>query len=149
MNRSLYQRYGVALILGRFADRNAMWIEMPLLFRIFRCPIFLFKAGQKCSLNIQFDYLYFALKVWKSFRVFSSLSFSNSLIIVSTLDGKLIALDATGNGKKHWILHSLLGPLVSSSTTTVKVRKIDALGSINWKVDDPNRFSFRNFIKVL
>ncbi|RDD36693.1 Eukaryotic translation initiation factor 2-alpha kinase 3 [Trichoplax sp. H2] len=49
----------------------------------------------------------------------------NSLIIVSTLDGKLTALDAKGNGQKHWILHSLLGPLVSSSTTTVK-REVDA-----------------------
>ena len=45
----------------------------------------------------------------------------SSLVLVSTLDGKLTALDARNNGKLRWSLPAFSGPLLSSSLSSAQV----------------------------
>ncbi|RMX44076.1 hypothetical protein pdam_00015021 [Pocillopora damicornis] len=53
----------------------------------------------------------------------SARSSSCSLVIVSTLDGKLSALDTRDNGKLLWSLPAFHGPLLSSSLSSVQMAK--------------------------
>lgn len=46
--------------------------------------------------------------------------FCSCLVVVSTLDGTLTALDK--EGAVHWIVPPLSGPLLSSSLSTLEVR---------------------------
>lgn len=45
-----------------------------------------------------------------------------SLVIISTLDGRIAALDAENHGKKQWDLDVGSGSLVSSSLSKPEVR---------------------------
>ena len=50
-----------------------------------------------------------------------------SLVIISTLDGRIAALDAENHGKKQWDLDVGSGSLVSSSLSKPEVRKLRLL----------------------
>lgn len=45
----------------------------------------------------------------------------SSLVLVSTLDGQLSALDTKENGKLLWSLPAFHGPLLSSSLSSIQV----------------------------
>ena len=47
--------------------------------------------------------------------------FCSSLVLVSTLDGQLSALDTQENGKLLWSLPAFHGPLLSSSLSSIQV----------------------------
>lgn len=47
-----------------------------------------------------------------------------SLIFVSTLDGKISALDANNHGRKQWTLEFATGPMLSSSIHHIEVLKV-------------------------
>lgn len=53
----------------------------------------------------------------------SARSSSCSLVVVSTLDGKLSALDTRENGQLLWTLPAFHGPLLSSSLSSVQMAK--------------------------
>lgn len=62
------------------------------------------------------------LQIVGLFRVTFELFFCpSSIIIVSTLDGKLSALDARQNGRIRWSLPAFSGPLLSSSLSSLQV----------------------------
>ena len=47
--------------------------------------------------------------------------YCSSLVVVSTLDGKLSALNTQENGKLLWSLPAFHGPLLSSSLSSIQV----------------------------
>ena len=49
------------------------------------------------------------------------MAFCSSLVLVSTLDGQLSALDTQENGKLLWSLPAFHGPLLSSSLSSIQV----------------------------
>ena len=49
------------------------------------------------------------------------MAFCSSLVLVSTLDGQLSALDTQENGKLLWNLPAFHGPLLSSSLSSIQV----------------------------
>uniref|UniRef100_A0A8I3WUL3 PRKR-like endoplasmic reticulum kinase n=1 Tax=Callithrix jacchus TaxID=9483 RepID=A0A8I3WUL3_CALJA len=60
-----------------------------------------------------------------------------SLVIISTLDGRIAALDPENHGKKQWDLDVGSGSLVSSSLSKPEVRYIcSALGCRQWDSDE-------------
>ncbi|CAH7141030.1 Eif2ak3 [Phodopus roborovskii] len=62
---------------------------------------------------------------------------SRSLVIISTLDGRIAALDAENHGKKQWDLDVGSGSLVSSSLSKPELRYIcSALGCRRWDSDE-------------